>query len=188
MATNPPRTAWGNHAVVESTTAFAGGFFTVVVDKIRLPDGHITNRDYVRHPGAAAVVPVLGDEVLLVRQNRHAIGSDLLEIPAGKLDVEGEPPEECARRELEEETGYQADDWVALGAFYTSPGFTDERFHLYLARGLRVVAPPPETDHGEPIAIEWVAMEQALAGVASGEITDSKTVIGLLLVAQGLVS
>lgn len=77
---------------------------------------------------------------------------------------------------------------MALGAFYTSPGFTDERFHLYLARGLRVVAPPPETDHGEPIAIEWVAMEQALAGVASGEITDSKTVIGLLLVAQGLVS
>ncbi|HEU5001731.1 MAG TPA: NUDIX hydrolase [Actinomycetota bacterium] len=174
-----------NHEVVESATPFTGGFFSVVVDRIRLPDGHITNRDYVRHPGAAAVVPVLGDEVLLVRQNRHAVGRDLLEIPAGKLDVDGEPPELCARRELEEETGYQADEWAPLGAFYSSPGFTDERFHLYVARTLRRVAPPPETDHGEPIAIEWVAMAEALAALRDGSIVDSKTVIGLLLVAQG---
>lgn len=185
MGSTPSRVASVNHEVIESATPFTGSFFTVAVDRIRLPDGHVTNRDYVRHPGAAAVVALLGDKVLLVRQNRHAVGTDLLEIPAGKLDVAGEPPEECARRELEEETGYQADHWAALGAFYTSPGFTDERFHLYAARGLRVVAPPPETDHGEPIAIEWMAMQDALMAVREGDIVDAKTVIGLLLVAQG---
>src|SRR5439155_817750 len=95
------------------------------------PDGRLAEIiELPGHPGAAAVVPLKGGAVLLVRQNRHAVGSDLLEIPAGKLDVPGEDPADCARRELKEETGYEAGVLEALGVFYSSPGFTDERFHL----------------------------------------------------------
>ena len=152
------------------------------VDTIRLPNGRETTREFVRHPGAAAVVPVNEGAVLLVRQNRHAVGGDLLEIPAGKLDVPGEDPLECARRELREETGYEAGGFESLGSFYTSPGFTDERFYLYLATGLHQVAPAPEEDGGEPISIEWLRLDAALDAVTTGTIVDTKTALGLALV------
>ena len=91
-----------NHEVIESRSPYRGSFFSVQVDRIRLPNGREATREIVRHPGAAAVVPLKDGAVLLVRQNRHAVGSDLLEIPAGKLDVPGEGPADCARRELKE--------------------------------------------------------------------------------------
>ncbi len=116
-----------NHEVIESKSPYRGSFFSVQVDRIRLPNGREANREFVRHPGAAAVVPLKDGAVLLVRQTRYAVGSDLLEIPAGKLDVPGEDPADCARRELKEETGYEAGVLEALGVFYSSPGFTDER-------------------------------------------------------------
>src|SRR5205807_8954575 len=96
------------HDVIESRSPYQDSFCSVQVDRIRLPGGREATREIVRHPGAAAVVPLNDGAVLLVRQNRHAVGLDLLEIPAGKLDVPGEDPADCARRELKEETGYEA--------------------------------------------------------------------------------
>jgi len=171
-----------NHEVLESSTPYKGGFFSVVVDRIRLPGGRTTKREIVRHPGAAAVVPLQDGAVLLVRQNRHAVGADLLEIPAGKLDVPGEEPAACARRELEEETGYRARTLEPMGAFYSSPGFTDERYHLFLATDLEQVGPPPDHDGGEPIASEWLSLEDALEAVGHGGIADAKTALGILFV------
>jgi len=171
-----------NHEILASETPFRGGFFSVEVDTIRLPNGNVAKREFVRHPGAAAVVPLKDGRVLLVRQIRHAIGADLLEIPAGKLDVAGEDPADCARRELEEETGYRPGTLEPLGAFSTSPGFTDERFHLYLATDLVQTGPQPEHDGGEPITAEWWALDEALDAVIGGTITDAKTVVGIALV------
>lgn len=171
-----------NHEVLDSGTPYQGGFFSVQVDTIRLPNGAQARREFARHPGAAAVVPVSDGAVLLVRQNRHAVASDLLEIPAGKLDVPGEDPLECARRELREETGFEAGVFESLGVFYTSPGFTDERFYLYLATNLEQVAPAPEEDGGEPISIEWLRLDAALDAVTAGTIVDAKTALALALV------
>ena len=170
-----------NHEVIESRSPYQGSFFSVQVDRIRLPNGREATREVVRHPGAAAVVPLKDGAVLLVRQNRHAVGSDLLEIPAGKLDVPGEDPSDCARRELKEETGYEAGVLESLGVFYSSPGFTDERYHLYLATGLEQVGPAPEHDGGEPISAEWLRLDSALNAVTTGEIVDAKTALGLVL-------
>ena len=175
------------HEVVSRTSPFRGGFFQVEVDEIRLPSGRVTKREYVLHPGAAAVVPLRrrpegGSEVLLVRQNRHAVADDLLEIPAGKLDVDGETPEECAGRELLEETGFRAGTLVPLGSFFSSPGFTDEMFHLFLATDLEAVAPPPEDDDGEPIAAAWLDLDDAVTALGDGRIIDAKSAIGIALV------
>ena len=172
-----------NHEVIESRSPYQGSFFSVQVDRIRLPNGREASREIVRHPGAAAVVPFRDGAVLLVRQNRHAVGSDLLEIPAGKLDVPGEDSLDCARRELKEETGFEASMFESLGVFYSSPGFTDERFHLYLATGLERVGPAPEHDGGEPISAEWLRLDAALNAVRTGEIVDAKTALGLTLTA-----
>jgi ADP-ribose pyrophosphatase len=170
-----------NHEVIESQSPYRGSFFSVQVDRIRLPNGQEATREIVRHPGAAAVVPLKDGAVLLVRQNRHAVGSDLLEIPAGKLDVPGEDPADCARRELKEETGYEAGVLESLGVFYSSPGFTDERYYLYLASGLEQVGLAPEHDGGEPISTEWLRLDAALNAVTTGEIVDAKTALGLVL-------
>ena len=170
-----------NHELIESQLPYQGSFFSVHVDRIRLPNGREATREFVRHPGAAAIVPLREDEVLLVRQNRHAVGADLLEIPAGKLDVPGEDPLDCARRELREETGFVAGMLESLGVFYSSPGFTDERFYLYLATELDQVGPVPEHDGGEPISIEWLRLDAAVDAATTGKIVDAKTALGLVL-------
>ncbi|HEY4938832.1 MAG TPA: NUDIX hydrolase [Actinomycetota bacterium] len=170
-----------NHEVIESQSPYQGSFFSVHVDRIRLPNGREATREIVRHPGAAAVVPLKDGAVLLVRQNRHAVAADLLEIPAGKLDVPGEDPLDCARRELKEETGYVAGTFESLGVFYSSPGFTDERFYLYLATDLEQVAPAPDHDGGEPISAEWLRLDAAVDAVTGGRIVDAKTALGLVL-------
>lgn len=175
--------ATGTHEVIASTSPYAGGFFRVEVDTIRLPGGRTAVREIVRHSGATAVVPVRDGAVLLVRQNRHAVGDDLLEIPAGKLDVVGESPEDCAERELWEETGFRATSMEPVGVFYASPGFTDEAFHLFVATGLVADGPPPEHDDGEPIASEWLDLADAVAAVSDGRIRDAKTALGIALVA-----
>jgi ADP-ribose pyrophosphatase len=174
----------GPFDVLESQVAFSGRVLEVVVDTVRLPDGRETTWEVVRHPGASAVVPVAADgRVLLVRQGRHTVAARLLEIPAGKLDVEGEDPRACAHRELEEETGYRCRTLHPLGSFLSSPGFSDERIHLFLATGLELVGRPAGTDEGEDIAVEWMALPDAVAAVRSGVIEDAKTALGLLLAA-----
>lgn len=151
-------------------------------DRVRMPDGRLATREWVEHPGAAAIVALRrgsgGPEVLLVRQYRYAVKKVTWEIPAGKLDRR-EPPAVCARRELREEAGHAARRLKRLLSFWPTPAFSDEIIHIYLATGLRRTLQRPDAD--EVIRARWVPLPQALAWVRRGKIRDSKSVIGLLL-------
>ena len=148
------------------------------VERERLPNGKTAELEIIRHQGAAAVVPLDSEgNVHLVRQYRHAVGDWILEVPAGKLDP-GEPPEECARRETEEEVGMVPGRLEPLGPIWTTPGFTDERIWLYLARELEPGRQSLEDD--EALEIEKMPLAEAIALVDRGEISDSKSVIALL--------
>jgi ADP-ribose diphosphatase len=160
------------------------------VDTVELPDGSRSTRDIAGHPGGVCVVAIdPQDRVLLVRQWRHAVGHSLLEIPAGTLDrhPDGsiEEPAGAAARELEEETGFRAGTWRYLGAFYTAPGFTSERMHLYLATDL---APAHEDrlgpDEDERLELEPLPLGEAIAMAERGEFEDAKSLVGLLRVAR----
>lgn len=174
----------------EGRTVFRGGLLRVRVERARLPDGAEVEREVVRHPGAAGVLPFVspapdevgdGPRVLLLRQHRHAAGRTLWEIPAGTLE-EGESPEACAARELEEEAGLAARRLRLLGRPFTSPGFTDERIHLYLAPETRAVEARPEPEERfERVRLDF---ERALAMATGGEIHDAKTICALLLAAR----
>jgi 8-oxo-dGTP pyrophosphatase MutT (NUDIX family) len=168
-----------------SETVYEGKFFTVLHATFRHEDGEEAQREIVHHGGAVGVV-ALGEEGLwFVRQPREALGvPDLLEIPAGKLDVEGEDPLETAKRELAEEIGKQAEHWEPLGSFYTSPGFTDEEVHLFLATGLSDVEERPEVHENERIDVEIRPVEDIDAILA--ETKDSKTLIALCKVRERL--
>ncbi|MEO5589235.1 MAG: NUDIX hydrolase [Gemmatimonadaceae bacterium] len=157
------------------------------MDTVRFPNGTTGELEMVRHSGASAVVPFItplespDPVILLIRQYRYAAGGFVHEVPAGRLDP-GEMPEECARRELQEETGYLATDLVRLSTFYTTPGFTDERIHLFAAFGLTAGEVNLEVD--EIIEAEQVRLSRAVEMVASGEIVDGKTMISVLLADQ----
>jgi ADP-ribose pyrophosphatase len=159
-----------------------GAQFELITDRVALPNGRSVLLDLLKHPGAAAVVPLLDDErVLLIRQYRFATGGYLLEVPAGKLDA-GEAPESCAARELEEETGYRAERVEKLGAMWPSPGFTDEMIHLFVASGLRPATQRLEAD--EIIELVPMPFDEAIRRVHAGEIQDAKTAMALLLAAE----
>jgi len=147
-----------------------------------LPDGREVELDIVRHPGAAAVVPFVSDEdIVLIRQHRHAAGGRILEVPAGKLDP-GETPEVCAARELEEETGLRTGRLEALGWIFTTPGFSDEKIHLYAAFELQDVGARPQED--EHIECLRLSLAEALELVWRGELTDAKSALALLHAAK----
>lgn len=142
--------------------------------EVELPDGAVSKRNLIEHPGAAAILPVFDDgRVLLVKQYRKAIESETLEIPAGKLD-KGEDPKECARRELEEETGYSAKNIEYLGKIATAVGFCNEIIYLYKATGLTLGQ--KHTDDDEFTENEIISLDQLKEKVRTGEIIDSKTV------------
>lgn len=149
-----------------------------MVDRVRLPNGSESTRELVLHPGAAAILPILPDgRIILVHQYRHPVGQSLWEIPAGKLES-GEDPLTCAKRELLEETGYEAATWEELLSFYTSPGFTDEQITLFFARDLTKVAEPRPGEITSQDLFEQHRLEKM---IASGEIRDGKTMLALLL-------
>jgi ADP-ribose pyrophosphatase len=158
-------------------TIFAGRVVTLNVESVTLPNGAAVELEIIHHPGAAAVVPLEDDgSVLLVRQYRHAAGGYLLEIPAGKLDP-GEDPEQCARRELEEETGYRAARLDFLVSLLTTPGFTDEVIHLYRATGL---TPGTQAlEHDEVLQVVRMDLAAAVREIRRGGIRDAKTIAGL---------
>ena len=161
-----------------SEVVYDGGFFAVSRETFRHQDGAEVEREIVRHTGAVGIVVLDGDSLWLVRQPREAIGSpDLLELPAGKLDEEGESPLDTAKRELAEEIGKQAEHWEPLGSFYTSPGFTDEEVHLFLATGISDVGERPAVHEDERIDVEVRPVSDLDAILA--ETKDSKTLIGL---------
>jgi 8-oxo-dGTP pyrophosphatase MutT (NUDIX family) len=161
-----------------SETLLEGKFFSVRKDVFRHEDGEDAEREVVVHTGAVGIVALDGEDLWLVRQPREAIGApDLLEIPAGKLDEEGEELLDTAKRELAEEIGKQAKTWEPLGAFYTSPGFTNEQVHLFLATELSDVDERPEVEENERIDVEVRQLSELETLIA--EATDSKTIIGL---------
>jgi ADP-ribose pyrophosphatase len=132
---------------IDSETVYEGRVANVRVDEFRYEDGSTARREVVAHPGAVAIVCHDDLHVYLVRQPREAVNeSDLLELPAGKLDVQGESPLECAKRELTEETGKEAGEWSELKGFYTSPGFAEERVYIFLATELRDVEHRPDPE------------------------------------------
>lgn len=166
---------------IESRSVFKGKFLEVFVERFRGADGTEVQREIVRHPGAVAVIPVRDDgSILMVRQGRQAVGDRLLELPAGKLEP-GEDPWECARRELLEETGHRCGHMELLCAYYSTPGFSDERIHVFLGSELEKITEAPELDGDEPISIEWMAEQEALEAVFDGRIVDAKTIIGIAL-------
>jgi 8-oxo-dGTP pyrophosphatase MutT (NUDIX family) len=158
-------------------TRYEGKVFSVTVETFRHEDGGESTREIVRHQGAVGVVCHDGERIWLVRQPREAVGApDLLELPAGKLDVEGEEPLETAKRELAEEIGKAAEHWEHLHSFSTSPGFTDEQCHVFLATGLSDAK--AETDQHERIDVEPRPLAELDALI--DEVRDAKTLIGLL--------
>jgi len=171
--------------LISSERLYTGRIVNLELDTVRFPDGSTGQLEMLRHPGASAVVPFLdapGDadpRVLLIRQFRHAADGFIWEVPAGRLDA-GETPETCARRELEEETGMRAATLERLITIYTTPGFTDERIHLFLAHGLEQGAQHREADEFMELhTLRWSAV---MATVRGGEIQDGKTLASLLFV------
>jgi ADP-ribose pyrophosphatase len=163
---------------VRSRTVYRGRLLHVLADEVRLVDGRPARREYIRHPGAVTIVPMLdAATVLLVRQYRYPLARHFYEIPAGKID-RGETPLRTARRELREECGYRARKWRHLTTIHPCIGYSDERIELYLARGLTHVGNAP--DDGELLEVVPMKMAAALRWVGQGRITDEKTVIGLL--------
>lgn len=158
-----------------------GPVFSVSVGRVRTPTGGTVVREYVRHPGAVMVVPVIDGEAVMVRQYRAAIDRYLLEIPAGKRDVEGEDPRETAARELQEEVGLTASELTLLSNFYNTPGFSDEYSYCYLATGCVEVAADRQGSEEEHMTIERVALSRVPELIATGELDDAKSIIGLLL-------
>jgi ADP-ribose pyrophosphatase len=162
---------------------------SVAVGTYADPSGETFERDLVHHPGAVSAVPAVtgGRAVLMVRQYRAAVGRELLEIPAGKLDVEGEPPEECIRRELEEEVGMRAGRLRKLAEFYNSPGFCDEHSVVFLALDLERVPSTAHSVEERHMTVEEVALDDVPGLIAVGELVDAKSIIGLCLARQALV-
>ncbi|HLB94775.1 MAG TPA: NUDIX hydrolase [Nitrospiria bacterium] len=149
------------------------------LEEAHLPNGKTVQLEMVRHPGASAVVPLQDDGwVVMIRQYRHAAGGMIYEIPAGRLDP-GEDPLDCAKRELAEEAGQLAAQWDRLGAVFTTPGFTDEKIHLFLARKLTAVAQALE--HDEVIEVVEVPLQEVITMIRQGEVIDGKTICGLML-------
>lgn len=163
--------------LIASHHIHSGRIIDVSTERLRYGNGREYDLDFVRHPGAAAVVAVdHAERVCLVRQYRHGITDFLWEIPAGKLDA-GELPEVCAVRELAEETGVTARHWTSLGQFLPAPGIFSEVIHLYLARDLVVGAPAPDAD--EELELQWLPLTDAIGMMLRGESNDGKTALGL---------
>lgn len=169
---------------VAEVEVYRGFRFTVHEARFRAADGTEFDRDVVRHPGAVGVVPLHDDgTVTLVRQFRAALEADLLELPAGLRDVEGEDDARTAERELIEEAGLAATHLEHLTTFHNSPGYCDESVAVFLATGLRAVDSDPQGIEEQHMSIERIPLDGALAMVADGRITDAKTIIGLTLTA-----
>src|ERR671915_867744 len=171
---------------LSSRRVYSGRIINLDIDTVRFPNGAVGELEMIRHPGAAAVVPFLGDptgddpQILLLKQYRYAAQDFVYEIPAGRLDP-GEEPAACARRELMEETGCTAERVEHLYTFYTTPGFTDEKIHAFMAAGLKRGESRHETD--EFITVETMTLSHALGLIQKGEIKDGKTAVSILYAA-----
>jgi len=171
--------------MTKSHREFQGKVIAVDRETVRLPNGHDCELEIIRHPGGAAVVALNEDkQVCLLRQYRHVAEDWLWELPAGKLEKD-EPPLTTAQRELKEEAGVSAQDWIELGEILTSPGVLQETIYLYLATGLNLTEACHDAD--EVMEVHWLDFQQALSWAGSGKIKDAKTIIGLYRAQQNLI-
>jgi 8-oxo-dGDP phosphatase len=171
--------------VVSSAELFRGRLITVRTDKVRMPDNNLAERELVIHPGAVAVL-ALDDasQVLLIRQYRHPVGRLLWEIPAGLRDVAGEPPWQTARRELLEEASYRARDWRVLADYFSSPGYSNERLRVYLARDLEFVPEAerdfvPEDEETQLVSA-WLPLDEAVRKVFAGDLHNGVAALAIM--------
>jgi len=178
--------------LVEREPVHKGRIVDLSIDTVRFPNGSTGKLEMIRHSGASAVLPVLSDldaddpQILLIKQYRYAAGGYLLEVPAGRPDKEGEDWEVCARRELQEETGLIAGEMIELTSIFTTPGFTDEKIHLFLATGL--TTGETKLDEDEFLDTVTMTMSEALQKIMEGEISDAKTICTILYAAGFLMS
>jgi len=169
---------------LETRLAYSGQFLRVYEDRVRCPDGHVAPREYLRHPGAVMVVPLLDDgRLVLERQYRYPLRRTFIEFPAGKIDP-GEDILSCAQRELREETGYTAREWTYLGGLHNAIGYCDEKIEIYLARGLAFDA--TVDNDGEVVEVFTATLEELLSWIAAASVTDVKTIIGAYWLQQHL--
>ena len=173
---------------VGEEVVYRGSLISVAQGVFADPAGGEFRRDVVHHPGAVSVVPVIdgGASALLVRQYRAAVDRELLEIPAGKRDVEGEPVEVTARRELEEEIGMRAGRLEKLAEFYNSPGFCDEHSFVFMARDLEPCTSSAQGIEEQHMSVERVSLDEVPALIANGTLIDAKSIIGLVLAINAL--
>ena len=161
---------------IDGEVAYDGAFLKVSRDTVSLPNGARAQREYIKHPGAVVILPLLGDgSVLLERQFRYPLGRVFIEFPAGKIDP-GEDTLECAKRELQEETGYTASDWQFICTIHNAIAYSDEHLDLFVARGL--TAGPAKLDEGEFLETFTATVPELLELVRGGQVTDVKTIIG----------
>lgn len=164
---------------MKSERIYEGKILSVRIDTVELPDKKYSKREIVEHPGAVAIVPITEDkEIYLVKQFRKATETELLEIPAGKLEI-NEQPVECAIRELKEETGLNVENMECIIDYYSSPGFTNEKIHIFMASGVTIGEAEPEED--EYIDVVKVKIDEAMNMINDGIIKDGKTIIGIFM-------
>lgn len=164
---------------MKSERIYEGKILSVRIDTVELPDKKYSKREIVEHPGAVAIVPITEDkEIFLVKQFRKATETVLLEIPAGKLEI-NEQPTECAIRELKEETGLNAEKMDCILDYYSSPGFTNEKIHIFMASGVTIGEAEPEED--EYIDVVKIKIDEAMNMINDGIIKDGKTIIGIFM-------
>jgi ADP-ribose pyrophosphatase len=169
----------GKVTIQESRLLRKGRIFDFKIEKLLFPGGFVMDMEVIRHPGAAAILAIDSSEhVLMLQQYRHAIGHDIWEIPAGTLEKD-EDPLRCAKRELAEETGYSATQWHRLGSVTPLAGYSDERIHLFLARGLTRSQAQPDPD--EILQVKALPLIEVLQMIYKGEIEDAKTVNAIFL-------
>ncbi|MEK4824857.1 NUDIX hydrolase [Niallia sp. FSL W8-0951] len=158
---------------------YSGRIIQVQVDEVELPNGKTSTRELVKHPGAVAVIAITDDnKLVMVEQYRKPLEKVIVEIPAGKLE-KGEEPALCARRELEEETGYECESLELVSSFYTSPGFADEIIHVYVAKGLKQKENAAGLDEDEFVNVLEISLDEALEFIKEKRIFDAKTIFGV---------
>jgi ADP-ribose pyrophosphatase len=174
-----------NLKVLKHSVIYAGRVFSMVVDDVEYDSGRESKREVAVHPGGSTALAVFPDNrILMIKQHRYPLGKFIWELPAGKLEP-NEDPLACAKRELEEETGYSATDWKKITTIYTSPGFCSEILHLYLAKGLSELPTGRRLEEGElTMTLHMVPLDEAKEMITRGDILDAKTIISILMGAE----